>query len=75
MKILKVILIIVAVLAAVFLIGGMFLPKIYSVTRTTVINAPDSVVYKNVSDFNRFLQWNPWYKMEPSAKTEITGPV
>lgn len=73
MKVLKVLLGIIAVLVIIFFVGGMFLPKTYSVSRTTTINAPDSVVFKNVADFNEFLKWNPWTKMEPAAKVTITG--
>ncbi|RZL53012.1 MAG: polyketide cyclase [Pedobacter sp.] len=75
MKFLKVLGIIIVVLALIILIGGMLLPKTYSVSRSTVINAPDSVIYKNIADLNEFYKWNPWAKMEPSAKTTITGPV
>lgn len=52
------------VLAAIFFIGGIFLPKTYSVSRSIVVNAPDSVIYKNIADFNNFLigthgtKWN-----------------
>lgn len=75
MKFLKVLGIIIVVLAVIILIGGMFLPKTYSVSRSAVINAPDSVIYKNIADFNEFYKWNPWAKMEPSAKTKISNPV
>ena len=75
MKILKIILITVISLIALFFIIGLFLPKTYRVERSIVVNAPDSVVYKNISDFNNFLKWNPWSKMEPSAKVDISGPV
>ncbi len=75
MKILKVVLGIIAVLLIIFFVGGMFLPKTYSVNRSTVINAPDSVIYKNIADFNEFYKWNPWAKMEPTAKTTVTGNI
>lgn len=75
MKILKVLGIIIVILAVIIVVGGMFLPKTYSVSRTTLINAPDSVIYKNIADFNEFLKWNPWAKMEPTAKTTISGPI
>ncbi len=75
MKFLKVLGIIIVVLAVIIVVGGMFLPKTYSVSRSTVINAPDSVIYKNIADFNEFYKWNPWAKMEPTAKTKITNPV
>jgi hypothetical protein len=75
MKFLKVLGIIVVVLAVIFFVGGLFLPNTYSVSRSIVINAPDSVVYRNIADFNEFYKWNPWAKMEPTAKTKITGPI
>ncbi|TKB97310.1 SRPBCC family protein [Pedobacter cryotolerans] len=75
MKFLKVLGIIVAALAVIILVGGMLLPKTYSVSRSTMINASDSTIYNNIANFNEFLKWNPWYKMEPSAKTTISGPI
>ncbi|RZL48036.1 MAG: polyketide cyclase [Pedobacter sp.] len=75
MKFLKVLGVIIVVLAVIILVGGLFLPKTYSVNRSIVINAPDSVIYKNIADLNEFLKWNPWAKMEPSAKTTISGPI
>lgn len=75
MKILKVLGIVIVILAAIILIGGEFLPKTYSVSRSTTINAADSVVYKNIADFDEFYKWNPWAKMEPTAKTKISGTV
>lgn len=75
MKILKALGIIIVILAVIIFVGGMFLPKTYSVNRSIVINAPDSIIYKNIADFNEFLKWNPWAKMEPTAKTTISGPA
>lgn len=73
MKALKIILLVIVFLAALFFIGGMLLPKTYHVNRSISINAPASVVYNNIADFNNFLKWNPWYKMEPAAKIKIGG--
>jgi len=73
MKFLKVLLGIIVVLVIVIIIGGLFLPKNYSVSRSTTVNAPDSVVFKNIADFNQFYKWNPWAKMEPTAKTTFSG--
>jgi hypothetical protein len=73
MKALKALLIIVAAIAAIFYIGAMFLPHSYVVSRSQVINAPIAMVYNNVANFNNFLKWNPWSRMEPSAQIEIIG--
>ena len=75
MKALRIIGGIVIILVAIFLIGGMLLPKSYSIHRSTTIKASDSVVYMNVANLNNFLKWNPWTKMEPSAKVNISGSV
>lgn len=61
------------ILIAIILIGGLFLPKTFSVSRSTNITASDTVVYKNIADFNNFLQWNAWSKMDPKAKVDISG--
>lgn len=73
MKFLKVIGIIIAVVIVIFIVGSFFLPKTYSVSRSTVINAPDSIIYKNIADYNEFYKWNAWSKMDPKAKVTITG--
>lgn len=75
MKFLKVLGIIIVLLAVIILVGGMFLPKNYSVSRSATIKASDSVIYNNIANLNEFYKWNPWSKMEPSAKTTITGPI
>lgn len=75
MKFLKILLAIVVVLVLLFFVVGAFLPKTYSVNRSTTINAPDSVIYGNIANFNEFHKWNPWIKMEPTAKTTVNGEV
>lgn len=73
MKVLKILVGILLVLVIIFVVGSFFLPKTYSVSRNTAINAPDSIIYKNIAHFDEFYKWNPWAKMEPSAKTTFTG--
>jgi len=73
MKFVKIVLIILAVLTGIIAIGAEFLPNTYTVSRSTTIKAPDSVVYQNVVDFHNFLKWNPWSRMEPTAIVTISG--
>lgn len=73
MKFLKILLAIVVVLALIFVIGTFLLPKDYSVSRSAIINAPDSVIYRNIADFNEFYKWNPFSKMDPQAKVSFAG--
>lgn len=73
MKFLKIFLVVVVVLIAIFFIGGLFLPKTYSVNRSIDITAKDTVVYNNIADFNNFLKWNAWSKMDTATKYVVTG--
>ncbi|MFD2288511.1 polyketide cyclase [Pedobacter petrophilus] len=73
MKFLKTLTVIIVILAIIFVVGSFFLPKSYTVNRTTLINAPDTIIYQNIANFNAFYQWNPWAKMEPSAKVKFSG--
>ncbi|MGF1923465.1 MAG: SRPBCC family protein [Bacteroidia bacterium] len=75
MKTLKLVGIIIVSLALIIVVGGMFLPKSYTVSRYTVINAADTLIYKNIADFNEFYKWNPWARMEPSATIKVSGPI
>jgi len=62
---------IMAILAIVFLAGSFFLPKSYSVKRTTLMDAPDAIIYNNIANFNNFYQWNLWAKMEALVKVNF----
>lgn len=64
---------VLVVLIAIFFIGGTLLPKTYSVSRSTHIAATDTLVYKNIADFNEFLKWNAWSKMDTTSKYELKG--
>ncbi len=47
-------------------------PNSFSVTRTKVINAPQSVIYNNVIDFKNWEAWSSW--VEENPETKITLP-
>jgi hypothetical protein len=73
MKFLKIFMVVAVVVIAVFFVGGLFLPKSYSVSRSINISAPDTVIYTNIANFKNFLTWSPWSKIEPTAKRIISG--
>ena len=75
MKILKGILLVFVVLIILFLLVGLFLPSTSHVERSITISVPTDSVYALVADYNYYQDWNPWLKMEPTAKGEISGPV
>lgn len=71
MKVLKIILGIIAATIALFLIIAVFLPSEVTVERSLTIEAPDSVVFDYITDFNHRAEWDPWLEMEPDAKVTL----
>ncbi|MFK5982870.1 MAG: GyrI-like domain-containing protein [Flavobacteriaceae bacterium] len=66
MKILKYVLIIVAVL----ILGSWGYvstqPSSYNVSRTKLIKAPASVIFNNINEFKNWESWGPWQEEDPS---------
>ena len=48
-------------------------PSAYHVERSIEISAPADVVWKEVSDFNQWPEWNPWQKSDPRQTVTIAG--
>jgi hypothetical protein len=40
-----------------------------------VINKPIDVVYAQLTDFNKWAQWDPWKEQEPEAIRKVEGPA
>jgi len=60
-------------IVALILIVALFLPASYTVERSVEIAKPPEVVYPLVADYNKWLVWSAWPKMEPEAKQTVTG--
>ncbi len=45
----------------------------FKVERSTTIDAPIEVVFKNVQYFENQNAWSPWLEMDPEAKVTMTG--
>ena len=79
MKSLKYILLLLLILVIGFSIYIAVQPNSFNVTRTKVINAPQSVIYSNVIDFKNWEAWSSWIEEKPetvitlSEKTEGIG--
>lgn len=73
MKILKSILIALAVIVVIAGVGIYFLPNHYEVTNTIEINKPANLVYSQIADFGKWDAWDPWKEMDPSSKGVIEG--
>jgi len=74
MKFLKNLFIVIAVLAIIIIVVGFFLPKTAHVERSIVINASQDKVFQQVNSFDDYNSWSPWYKLDPEAKYEYSGP-
>lgn len=48
-------------------------PADYKVERSVDIDAPAEVVFAQIADFNRWPEWNPWQKLEPTQTVTIEG--
>jgi len=59
-KVLKVLLWVVGILAAIILVGALFLPSETKFEQTVVINAKPSMVYKQVSCLKNWAPWSPF---------------
>jgi uncharacterized protein YndB with AHSA1/START domain len=62
----------IAVVALILVVAAL-LPGSYTVERSVEIAKPPEVVYPLVADYNNWLKWSPWPKMDPAAKQTVTG--
>lgn len=73
MKILKIVLIVVAVLIAVPLITALFVKKDYGVEREIVISKPKQQVFDYVKFLKNQGNYSKWAMMDPNTKKNFTG--
>lgn len=74
MKVLKRILLILAIIIVLVLVIGFFLPSQYHVERSATMNAPQSVVYDQVNNLRNWPKWSPWHKLDPNMQITYNGP-
>lgn len=55
-------------LVVIFFVVGMFLPKEFTVERSTTIEAPVDIVFTHVADLSQNEAWMPWNKDDPTMK-------
>ena len=68
MRILKIAGIVLAILFAIVIVLGLIAPKKVETARSTVIQAPQEVVFNQVNDLNNWNNWSPWLAADPTAK-------
>jgi len=59
--------------ALLLLIMALLSPPRYQIERSIIIQKTQPEVMGRVADLNSYKEWNPWQKMEPGAKSVITG--
>ncbi len=73
MKVLKVLGVLVLVLAAIVLLGGLLISPKFSVVRSATIAAPPAVVYELVADPRRWKEWSVWNRRDPQMTMSYSG--
>ena len=71
MKILKIVLVIVAVVLGTFTIYNATLSKEYSVSRTTTMDVDPALVQQIVSDFSTWPEWSAWFLADSTMEYEL----
>jgi uncharacterized protein YndB with AHSA1/START domain len=70
---LKTILIVLAVAILALLAYAATRPDSFRVERSTTIQAPPEKIYAHLQDFNRWVAWSPWEKMDAAMKKTYGG--
>jgi hypothetical protein len=73
MKILKILIGIIVILAVIIGILSLVAPTKMDVSREIVIVAPKTLVYNNISHFSKMNQWSPWNKRDPNMQVTLEG--
>jgi hypothetical protein len=74
MRILKLLIGIVLLLALIIGVGGMLLPRDVTIARTIDINAPADQVFPHVNAMQATEAWSPWLDRDPNVQLTYTGP-
>lgn len=69
------ILIVIALLLAIFLVIVALRPSEYLTTRSAALTAPPAAVFPHVNDLTRWPAWSPWQKLDPNIRYTYSGPA
>lgn len=65
--------IVLGIIALVLLVAAL-IPATGVIRRSIVINRSPEEVFAYVADYQNYLSWNPWSKMDPQATNTISSP-
>jgi hypothetical protein len=71
--VLKFVGVLLLLILAYILIGGLFMEKKYELEKSIAIKASKEVVWQNISQFSNFAKWSPWSELDPNMTTQISG--
>jgi len=74
MKIVQWILAVIGAIALAFVIGGLFLPSTFLVSRSVIINAPPKKIYDLVVEPKQWAAWSVWNQRDPNMQITYKGP-
>ncbi|KNG92718.1 SRPBCC family protein [Pseudaestuariivita atlantica] len=74
MRIVKWVLAVLLILAILFVVIGMILPREVTVARSITINAPPEDVFPHVNSMKATEAWSPWLSRDPATKLVYSGP-
>jgi uncharacterized protein YndB with AHSA1/START domain len=63
----------VLVIIAAILVIAAFKPDTFRVQRAASIKAPPEKIFPLINDFERWVAWSPWEKMDPAMKRTRSG--
>ena len=63
------------VAVAVFLAGGLLLPRSVQVERSIVVERPPATVHGLVDGFATFSEWSPWMERDPDMSYTVSEPA
>lgn len=74
MKLIKWLLTVILVLAAVLVLGGYLLSPKFKVSRSVSIAAPPDKVYALIAEPRRWKEWTVWNRRDPAMAIQYSGP-
>lgn len=73
MKVVKIILITLAILVGLVILVGLFLPNKMEIEKSIVVDAPPNVPYSQVANLRNMPKWDPWSNIDTTMETTYSG--
>jgi uncharacterized protein YndB with AHSA1/START domain len=74
MRIVQWTLAVVGALVLALVVGGLFIPSTFLVTRSVTIKAPARKIYDLVVEPRQWTRWSEWNRRDPNMKITYKGP-